>query len=283
VFSSQHVTPLRQFLFETRRGHCEYFASAMTIMLRAIGIPARLATGYSATTYNPVTGYYEVRALDGHAWPEAYLPQYGWVSFEPTPFYQLPEPPPATTAAALDRYLERMSQIDQATRSNAKPLGTAESLRYAALEAWRWLRDGGLHLARLMSRWLEEHAVLLGGMVLALAMIGLVGYRLRDALRDRLGRWRVGRGPGRDPTAYLALCYRESEAWLARRGLPREPAETLEEYAAKVGRAHPALAKGFRRLARHHGAARYGRHAPDATALGEARSAFDGLTNLPRG
>ena len=73
------------FLFETKTGHCEYFASAMAIMLRLQGVPARLVTGFSATNKNPLTGYFEVRALDAHAWVEAYFPAHGWVTFEPTP------------------------------------------------------------------------------------------------------------------------------------------------------------------------------------------------------
>jgi transglutaminase-like putative cysteine protease len=71
VFTSQNVTPLDAFLFETKRGHCEFFASAMAIMARSLGIPSRVVHGYLAHNLNPVTGLYEVRAFDGHAWVEA--------------------------------------------------------------------------------------------------------------------------------------------------------------------------------------------------------------------
>src|SRR5690606_10049234 len=87
----QGYTPVDSFLFETKRGHCEYFASALAVMLRTQGIAARVATGFSLGEANPITGFYEVRALDGHAWVEAYIPDAGWLMLEPTPFYPLPD------------------------------------------------------------------------------------------------------------------------------------------------------------------------------------------------
>ncbi len=74
-----------QFLFVDQRGVCEHFASAMVVLLRTLGIPARLATGFGSGTYNPLTNYYEVRANDSHAWVEVYFPRYGWLPFDPTP------------------------------------------------------------------------------------------------------------------------------------------------------------------------------------------------------
>src|SRR4029077_481192 len=79
IIPYQHRTPLDWFLFENRKGHCEFFASALVVLLREIGIPARLATGYSLGERNPLTGFHEVRVLDGHAWVEAWLPPRGWV------------------------------------------------------------------------------------------------------------------------------------------------------------------------------------------------------------
>ncbi len=73
------------FLFDLRRGYCDYFASAMAVMLRSIGIPARVAVGYMSGTYNPDIGAYEVRESDAHSWPQVYFPEYGWVDFEPSP------------------------------------------------------------------------------------------------------------------------------------------------------------------------------------------------------
>ncbi|MCC7174349.1 MAG: DUF3488 domain-containing protein [Bryobacterales bacterium] len=77
--------PLAHFLFERRAGHCEYFASAMAVMLRSIGIPSRLVTGFVGGQLNPVTGWRLVRASDAHAWVEAWIGGRGWTVFDPTP------------------------------------------------------------------------------------------------------------------------------------------------------------------------------------------------------
>lgn len=80
------AAPIDQFLFETKRGHCEYFASAMVLLLRSQGIPARLVTGFLGAEYNPLEGYYIVRQSNAHAWVEAYLGEaQGWRQFDPTP------------------------------------------------------------------------------------------------------------------------------------------------------------------------------------------------------
>jgi transglutaminase-like putative cysteine protease len=77
--------PLAHFLFERRQGHCEYFASAMAVMLRSIHIPARVATGFQSGVYNPVSGWHIVRSGDAHSWVEAFIDGRGWMTFDPTP------------------------------------------------------------------------------------------------------------------------------------------------------------------------------------------------------
>ncbi|HUE02962.1 MAG TPA: transglutaminaseTgpA domain-containing protein [Bryobacteraceae bacterium] len=92
--SRQVADPLAYFLFTRRKGHCEYFASAMTVMLRTLGIPARLVTGFQSGIFNPLTGLYVIRASDAHSWVEAWLPGRGWTTFDPTP----PDPSPGANA-----------------------------------------------------------------------------------------------------------------------------------------------------------------------------------------
>ncbi|MFZ0284804.1 MAG: DUF3488 and transglutaminase-like domain-containing protein, partial [Terriglobales bacterium] len=77
--------PLAYFLFERKRGHCEYFASAMVVMLRTLKIPSRVVNGFRTGEFNDVTSQYLVRASNAHSWVEAYFPGYGWISFDPTP------------------------------------------------------------------------------------------------------------------------------------------------------------------------------------------------------
>ncbi len=81
----QKHDPLADFLFVTRKGYCEYFASAMAVLLRTQEIPARVATGFQSGYYNDVSGSWVVRASDAHAWVEAWIQGRGWVTFDPTP------------------------------------------------------------------------------------------------------------------------------------------------------------------------------------------------------
>jgi len=81
----ENPEPLAAFLFETRKGHCEYFASAMVVMLRTLGIPSRIVNGFHAGEYNDVGGNYIIRGKDAHSWVEAYISEQGWLPYDPTP------------------------------------------------------------------------------------------------------------------------------------------------------------------------------------------------------
>jgi transglutaminase-like putative cysteine protease len=73
------------FLFDLRRGYCDYNSSAMAVMLRTLGIPARVAAGYTPGQLDPTDGLYHITEKDTHTWTQAYFPGYGWIDFEPTP------------------------------------------------------------------------------------------------------------------------------------------------------------------------------------------------------
>jgi Transglutaminase-like superfamily len=73
------------FLFDSKRGFCEHFASAMALLARAVNVPSRVVTGFAPGKYNPFTGFFEVRGTDAHAWTEIYFPVAGWITFDPTP------------------------------------------------------------------------------------------------------------------------------------------------------------------------------------------------------
>ncbi|HEV2028671.1 MAG TPA: transglutaminase domain-containing protein [Candidatus Dormibacteraeota bacterium] len=79
------VDPLYFFLFQSKQGYCEFFASAMGDMLRSLGIPTRLVNGFGPGAYDSQTNAYVVRGEDAHTWVESYFPGYGWIPFEPTP------------------------------------------------------------------------------------------------------------------------------------------------------------------------------------------------------
>lgn len=72
------------FLFDLRRGYCDYYATSMVVLARAAGLPARLAVGYIGGSYDADAGVYTVSEAEAHSWPEIYFPDYGWITFEPT-------------------------------------------------------------------------------------------------------------------------------------------------------------------------------------------------------
>lgn len=77
--------PVADFLFNVQAGHCEYFASAMALMLRTQGVPARIVNGFQMGEYSEISDFYTVRQSDAHSWVEVYFPKHGWVAFDPTP------------------------------------------------------------------------------------------------------------------------------------------------------------------------------------------------------
>jgi transglutaminase-like putative cysteine protease len=83
--SGGQVNPIDHFLFVSKAGHCEFFSTAMALMLRAVDVPTRNVTGYVGGTYNRFGGFYAVRQGDAHSWVEAWISGRGWVTFDPTP------------------------------------------------------------------------------------------------------------------------------------------------------------------------------------------------------
>ena len=88
------------YVLRVRRGYCDYYASAMAVMLRSLGVPARVAVGYAQGVYDPINRVFLVKEKDAHTWVEAFFPKYGWVEFEPTasqPLIPRPLPAPKST------------------------------------------------------------------------------------------------------------------------------------------------------------------------------------------
>jgi transglutaminase-like putative cysteine protease len=101
-FYPEGVDTVDHFLFEAQEGYCEQFATALVVMARCQGLPARYVTGYLPGTYNPLSGFYEIRANDAHAWAEIFLPGAGWIVFDPVPGGQ---PNPGLGEPDSDRFL----------------------------------------------------------------------------------------------------------------------------------------------------------------------------------
>jgi len=100
--------PLEVFLFEAKRGHCEYFATALAIMLRSMGIPARNVTGFVGGEYNPYGQYYGMRQSDAHSWVETLIPGRGWVTLDPTPTLRNSMGPARSLFADLNNIIDAM-------------------------------------------------------------------------------------------------------------------------------------------------------------------------------
>jgi transglutaminase-like putative cysteine protease len=241
AFEPPPADPVNYFLFERKEGHCEYFASAMVLMLRSVGIPARFATGYPATQKNPITGYFEVRRFDGHAWVEAYLDGVGWTLFEPTPPYELTMlKDPVLLFSALTRYLLDNFKRDERIGLPG-PGGKPESM---------WLEQLLRRLDHALDRALEMLKAIWGA-IKTYGPLGLVllatGFALAYAgirwLPPRYGRWQLQRARGGDPRRFAMLCYRELERMGAARGTAREPSATPREYEAALRRRFHGVGK----------------------------------------
>jgi hypothetical protein len=101
--------PVADFLFNVKAGHCEYFSTAMTLMLRTRGIAARVVNGFLPGEYNEAAGAYTVRQSDAHSWVEVYFPESrSWITFDPTPAAGKTEPLRTGFAAQLGKYAEAL-------------------------------------------------------------------------------------------------------------------------------------------------------------------------------
>jgi hypothetical protein len=225
--------PVAYFLFERRRGHCEYFASSMALMLRTIGIPSRLATGFQSGTFNPLTGWYLVRGTDAHAWVEAFFPGHGWVTFDPTP--PNPELGKPTMFSQLRLYLdafettwqdwvvaydlERQTQLAERLGQSTRAL----SIRW--IEGWD---ATGLAFNTAAKTWLPPAALGFAGVALAAAALIIFGPGLMAWWRRRQRVEKLKRGEARASDA--TLLYERMLALLHRQGIQKPTWMTPGEF-----------------------------------------------------
>jgi len=240
---------LENFLFESRQGHCEYFASSMVVMLRTLGIPARLVTGYAAHRYNAITGYYEVRKMDAHAWVEAQIPEYGygWVTFEPTPSITIlpPEQRLFAFSAVMKYFEERIESVLQTNRDRWWAKFAGKIMAFLR-ELWRLFKE--LLLALLQAGTTVVLWFLKSGWLAILALTSLAGLVLvlYRNLYPFIARERLRRARNHEVALFIMLCYREMEKVFAWRNAGRQSAQTASEYEIIL----TALPR-FRHLAPH--------------------------------
>jgi hypothetical protein len=139
---------VNEFLFGNRVGYCVQISTSLAVMLRSLGIPARVAVGYVPGPYNPITDLYEVRAEDAHAWVQVWFQGYGWQSFDPTAAVPLANPDPGATALrSVGRALSHVPPV---------PLGVAAGAVALAVAGVRWRRSRPGTWADDMARRIER-------------------------------------------------------------------------------------------------------------------------------
>ncbi|HTS58388.1 MAG TPA: DUF3488 and transglutaminase-like domain-containing protein [Terriglobales bacterium] len=265
--------PLANFLFERKQGHCEYFASAMAIMLRSLGIPARVVNGFRTGQFNDITSQYLVRASDAHSWVEAFFPGYGWVSFDPTPSALVPS---RTAWGRMMLYLDAAASIWRAWVINYDAGHQHILTRQAAHGTLEWFRrthnwtrreyqhllDGARRSAESVSQAPFAWSLKAVGALISL-ILGGNARRLWQAISRR----RVAARPQEFPRAAATLWYERSIRALAKRGFPKSPVQTPEEFLHSIP--DRALREPISRLTEHYQRARFGDSAEDAACLPE--------------
>nr|PZN26375.1 MAG: hypothetical protein DIU78_07880 [Pseudomonadota bacterium] len=240
--------PLDHFLFESKRGHCEFYSTAMAVMLRTLGIPSRNVTGFIGGTYNRFAGTYAVRQGDAHSWVEAYIDGLGWTRFDPTP--------PASSAprseihglfATVRDVIEALSQRwdhHVVGYDLKQQLGIVRSVH----ATYRKLVPEGSPVAKV----LREPQRLLFGVALLTAAIWLA-VRFK---RKRRGTGAPSQNGEQERRAQrVTELYRSLEAVLALHGAPRPPgtppllhAQTLLQLGHPLAAEVLALTEQYQRV-----------------------------------
>jgi transglutaminase-like putative cysteine protease len=264
------------FLFVERRGYCEQFATSMVVLARAAGLPARYVTGYLPGTYNPFTGFYEVRGTDAHAWAEVLIPGYGWMAFDPSPGYAAS---PNTEPPAPRRWM--ISALADYLR-NQIPAELVANLRQRQEELGRW----AARLWEQMRRPEGSTRILLMAVLSTVGLLGLLGLaglllprrsrpgtpleRLLHRMAGLAGR------PASSPVTRrerVMAYYRAMERALERIHLRRSPAATAREFARGVAESFPEVTV----LLRPFEQARYAEEDPGEAEEQSCRTSLESL------
>ncbi|HJW03240.1 MAG TPA: DUF3488 and transglutaminase-like domain-containing protein [Azospira sp.] len=216
------------FLFSTRRGFCEHYASAFVVLMRAAGVPARVVTGYQGGEINPVDGYLTVRQSDAHAWAEVWSEGQGWQRVDPTAAIS-----PARVESGIAAALPADDPLPALVRLDVDWLRQLRNRWEATNNAWnQWVLGYNPQRQREVLRRLGLQEPDWRSMAVALgAATGLILLGLT--------LWSLGRRPPRDPVqqAWQRFCARA-----ARLGPARQEWEGPRDYARRLGLAQPNLA-----------------------------------------
>ncbi len=263
--------PLANFLFERKQGHCEYFASSMAVMLRALRIPSRVVNGFSGGEFNDLTSQYVVRASNAHSWVEAYFPGYGWVSFDPTPAGSAPAHRGWSRAllyvdAMASFWREWVINYDL-SHQQTLAVGATNSSRELLQRVRNWahrryqalltaVRHTQNTIAGSPGRW-----SIAGLLMTALLLLGVNAQRSWRALRRRC----LAARPEKSPRLAATIWYERMTRTVARLGWRKSPTQTPKEFVVSIEDA--TVREGVARFTRHYEHARFGSSTEDARRL----------------
>ena len=238
--------PVDKFLFDTRRGFCEHYASAFTVLMRAAGIPARVVTGYLGGEINPVGEYILVRQADAHAWTEIWLENVGWMRVDPTAAVS-----PARVERGIASALPRSDNLPIFIRGDFEMLQRMRLALDSVTYHWnQWVLGYSPERQRLFLTRLGFSDTTWRTLAVLLVIFAGIAVLIGTALTLR--ELRANRV---DPVkaAYERFCRK-----LARRGLPRGVAEGPRAYACRAGEMRPELAPAVEDITSRYIALRYG-------------------------
>lgn len=263
--------PVAHFLFERKRGHCEYFASAMAVMLRSVGIPSRMISGFRNGQLNDLTGSYVVRALDAHAWVEAYLPGIGWTSFDPTPAAIISE---QTTWSRVQMYLDAAQSFWREwvinydfNHQRELTISTATKAQHKAYDVRRWFRHEYrvlLNIARKFNARVSSDPKSWLALGTLIVLIALLLWNMRGIIRG-LRQRAIARRPSRSPQRAATIWYSKMLKSVERRGYPKPPAQTPAEFVLTIPEA--SLRESVSKFTERYERARFGDSRQDAEEL----------------
>src|SRR5580704_14148909 len=239
--------PLAYFLFTRRAGHCEYFAAAMTVMLRDLGIPARYVGGFLPGEYNDIGGDWIIRASDAHVWVEVFFPGYGWITFDPTP------PGNEKRGGLLERMSMYWDWFQYAwgewiiNYDFGHQVTLAQSVQKTSRDwgegARKYYQDKQRELLQLivkLDKKTEASPYFLPSILVFLVAL-LIYLRGRSMFGYLMARWSLrARTTGNVNASLATLEYREMLRLLERRGWKKSPSQTALEFAAAIPTAEVA-------------------------------------------
>lgn len=265
--------PIGNFLFVRRQGHCEYFASAMAIMLRSLRIPSRVVNGFSGGEFNDINSRYVIRARDAHSWVEAYIPGEGWMEFDPTPAGSLQAQNPWSRFmlymdAMASFWREWVVNYDLAHQFRlSQDAGRGSRAMVGRAQLWgRTEYARMLNWARRSQDQIGQSTVKWGMRALALFLIGLIIASIPRAIA-LLRKMRLARRPHQAPQLAASIWYERMLRHTARRGWNKAPAQTPEEFISTIG--EPQLKSKVLTFTEHYEKARFGKSPEEASRLPE--------------